>query len=440
MTRYLFDLNNILFLSLSIIFIGCPDEGIQPTTNPLQLTIEDASCTEVFIKISLNTSEANRTVTLKRGDSSIAIITITGNDSLFVDEGLLPKKSYTYTLVKDSWNVSAQTTTQDTTSHEVQWQLPDTLGAQGLIRDVWVFSKTDAWAVGEIYLKDSTGKIDNANPYNAAHWNGSTWELKQIPFYTVCGQEHRTAYRSSSIFAFSKNDIWIAMEGDQVARIDSSGQIKITCMPVSFSIKKLWGANPNSMFAVGNAGTMIHYSNGSWTKMESHTTVDLQDIWGIDETHIWATGTNVGDGHSVVLQYDGKQWTVIYDSENQSIQNKFQFRSVWATTESRLYLDGGSDLHIMNTRTNIIKQINTGQTYASYCVRGTNQNDIFTSGQASEVTHFNGYTWNLYPEIHSIGNGFAWFYKTYPTTHFVLLGGVILTQLNGFPVVVRGYR
>ena len=69
---------------------------------------------------------------------------------------------------------------EDTTSHVVQWQLPDTLGIRGVIRDVWVFNKNNAWAVGEIYLNDSTGKLDDANPYNAAQWNGSKWVIKRI--------------------------------------------------------------------------------------------------------------------------------------------------------------------------------------------------------------------------------------------------------------------
>ena len=36
----------------------------------------------------------------------------------------------------------------DTTSHAVSWYA-DTLGTQGLVRDIWVFNKTNVWAVGE---------------------------------------------------------------------------------------------------------------------------------------------------------------------------------------------------------------------------------------------------------------------------------------------------
>ena len=91
---------------------------VTPPTNPLQLTVEDVSCTEAFLKLTLAESETQKTITLKRGDSTIAIITMAGKDSLFIDEGLLPKHTYTYTLAAQSFTVTTQATTMDTTSHD----------------------------------------------------------------------------------------------------------------------------------------------------------------------------------------------------------------------------------------------------------------------------------------------------------------------------------
>ncbi len=438
MTKHLL---TALFLFL-LLFSGCPDSGVNPPPNPLGLTVENVTSTQVFLNLSLDQSETNRTVTLKRGDSTIfSNLRLPTSDTLVVDEGLLPNKTYTYTLSYLGFIATAQATTQDTTSHAVQWQVPDTLGAQGLIRDCWIFSRDNAWAVGEIYLADSTGKPDMANPYNAAHWDGNKWEVKQIMFYTVCGQQHRTAYPISSIFAFSNSDIWFAVYGDQVVRWDGNTQTSTMCMPVSFTISKIWGESSNSVYAVGNSGIVVHYTNGTWTKMESHTSVDLQDIWGIDDSHVWATGTTASDGHSVVLQYDGKQWTTIYDNSNATPSKLFYFNTVWTDNVNYLYLDGGGLHKLATTNNNYIgPQIITGQTYPSYRIRSTSQRDMFDTGQASEVAHFNGVSWYLYPELKAINDGFAWFYSAYPTKDFILIGGVSLTSLNGVPIVIRGYR
>jgi hypothetical protein len=326
----------------------------------------------------------------------------------------------------------------DTTSHAIQWQLPDTLGTQGIIRDVWVFDRNNAWAVGEIYLNDSTGKPDMVNPYNAAHWDGSKWNVLKVQFYTFCGQAHTNAYQAYAIWAFSPTDIWIA-SGSQIARMNGTAQTGTDCLSVS--VNKIWGLSGNVLYTAGALGQIGFYNGGSWTKMTSNTTVDLQDIWGIDGSHIWATGTNTGDGHCVVLQCNGSNWSTLYDSNNQPAQSQFQFGTVWTNTSSSLYLDGGSGLHLLTLNNlNIGSQINTGLTYVGSCIRGINQNDIYVVSTGGEVSHYNGSSWHLYPELQSIGGNNAWWRSVHPTNDFVIISGELFTSLNSFPVIVRGYR
>jgi hypothetical protein len=175
--------------------------------------------------------------------------------------------------------------------------------------------------------------------------------------------------------------------------------------------------------------------------MESNTTVDLQDIWGLDETHVWATGTRVSDGHSVVLAYDGIQWTTLYDSDTQPVSAKFQFSTLWTDSFADLYLTGGSELRIMTiSNATIGPRIITGRLYGSGQIRGIRRNDIFDSGAGGEVAHFNYKSWHLYQELKSLNGGNAAFPSVHPTKDFVLLGGLCFTALNGFPVVIRGYR
>jgi hypothetical protein len=177
--------------------------------------------------------------------------------------------------------------------------------------------------------------------------------------------------------------------------------------------------------------------------MTSNTTVDLQDIWGIDGSHIWATGTNTGDGHCVVLQCNGSNWTTLYDSNSQPAQPQYQFGTVWTNTPSSLYLDGGSKLRSLNLSNLAFgPEIETGQTYVTYKIRATRSNDIFAVSAAAELAHYNGSTWYLYPELKMLNNSsaFVFFYTIHPINDFVLVGGEFFTGLNGFPIVIRGYR
>jgi len=431
------------FLAL-LLFTGvdCKDEPpIVPPVNPLSLAVEDVTCTEVFLTLSLAGTETNRTVSMKRGDSIIATISIGETDSLFIDEGLLPKQTYTYSLVKDNWSASIQATTQDTTSHDIQWQLPDTLGAMGLIRDVWVFSRNNAWAVGEIYLRDSNGIIDNGTRYNAAQWNGTKWEVQQLK---VNFRGNIITPPINGIFAFSQNDIWLSSGVPIHGNGETWTQYHLFDMGVlssnDGSINKLWGAKSNNLFFVGNKGSIVRYSNGNWSKMESHTTVDLQDIWGIDESHIWATGTNVSDGRCVVLQYDGKQWTTIYDNANKPPNEFFGFRTLWTDRTDNIYLAGGSRTQLMYLNTKIFQQQNISAEWVALQIRGRNRRDIFEARDGSEITHFNGVDWHRYTEIKTLNSGYATFACVYPIQDFLLIGGFYFTGLNGLPVVIRGYR
>jgi hypothetical protein len=91
---------------------------------------------------------------------------------------------------------------QDTTSHNVVWQI-HTFGDPGpssWIRDVFAISDTDVWAVGSIQEKWG-------NPSNAAHWDGRGWTLMSLNVATSNPGEF--SYQDlRSVFAFSRDDVW----------------------------------------------------------------------------------------------------------------------------------------------------------------------------------------------------------------------------------------
>src|SRR5208283_1450615 len=186
-----------------------PSPFTTPTV-PLQLTVESITCTEAVLNISLAAGETQRALTLYRGNSTIATMTMTGSDSVFFDDGLLPGKTYTYTLASSKWNASAQATTMDTTSHNWTWEV-DTLGiANSYLYDIAILNDTLAYAVGYIYLNDSTGKFDQ-QPYGVAVWNGARWQFKRVMAIGPTGAVSNLT--PSGILAFSAADIWFANGG-----------------------------------------------------------------------------------------------------------------------------------------------------------------------------------------------------------------------------------
>jgi hypothetical protein len=71
-------------------------------------------------------------------------------------------------------------------------------------------------------------------------------------------------------------------------------------------LRDVWGVDNENVFAVGDEGTILHYDGVSWTQMNSGTTQNLRGIWGYGMQNIYAAGEN-----GTLLFYDGTNWTPI---------------------------------------------------------------------------------------------------------------------------------
>ena len=413
--------------------LTCPP----PTTSTVELSLNYTECTEVWIKLKFTDNNQPRGYAVLKDGKQLLSGTLLSGDTILIDTSVVAGHDYTYvaqrlnnsTMCDSSTPLSIHTL--DSTSHNIQWQI-DTLGAQGLIRDVWVFDRNNAWAVGEIYLKDSTGQINMSNPYNAAHWDGSKWELQRI-LYIYQGQSGWAPLYS--LYAFGLNDYWVCSNQP----MHWNGTIWQTYdIPSSIYnggyIKRAWGTSSNDFFIVGSSGAIAYYNGSSWTKINSNTTVDLQDIYGIDERHIWATGTNSDYNGTVILSFDGTTWKKLYEG------NYYGFSSVWTSTGRTLFVAGDSGPLTLESNTLMFKKLLTPASYVMYSVRATGANDIFFTGQNSEITHYNGSTCYLYANVQSMLNADTWWYSVKASKDFVVVGGGYYTGYNFAPVVARGYR
>jgi hypothetical protein len=291
-----------------------------------------------------------------------------------------------------------QVTTLDTTSHNWILDQPALFGegSYSILYDCQIISDTLAYACGEIYL--GTDPL----PYNFARWNGQQWELMRVQFYTFCGQPSMGSYPAKSIFASSAADIWIGMSGSQVVRWNGQSQGAPMCTPVS--INKLWGGDPNSIYAVGNVGGIAHYSNGTWQRMQSGTTETINDVWG---------GSNPLLGVNVVVAAVGWHGTpgeskllVLRGSSSRADTLAWPYPmnprySVWFDNGSRIYTGGYGVFVLSNNGWQEVRQLPVIYTTM---IRGSGPNDIMVCGGQGMLAHFNGLSWCVYPQV-ALGGG-----------------------------------
>ena len=283
----------------------------------------------------------------------------------------------------------------DTTSSNFTFQaftFGNTAAGSSYLNDVAIINDTDIWAVGAVYLTDSTGKPD-PNAYNAIHWDGSKWELKKVQFYTFCGQQSMGSYPANAVLSLGDSVIWIASINSQIAVMNGDKQTNIMCLPVSVS--KIWATNNNEVYTVGTNGQIGYYQSGIWQKIESGTTLPIQNIYGSVDSHgiqqiLCVASDKYTNEGSKLLQIKDNTVTALPDSGL-----PWSLSSVWFMSNGKYYI-AGDGLFETSSLGSAWAQVSGLPQIYSDAIRGEGYNDIVVSGSNGTLSHFNGIRWTNY--------------------------------------------
>jgi hypothetical protein len=398
-----------LLISLLITIISCDtnEPPIPPDTEKptLSLTLEDVSCIEAWIKLTTTNLELTATLTLKQfnpnGDTISQILNLNTQDSLLYIDSLLPNKNYQYQVSSIQHQVLSNVITAatlDTTSHDFTFDSFTFGGTAGssVLYDCVIISPENIWAVGEILVADTSQ--NGYTMYNAVHWDGVEWKLHRIMFYTICGQQDQNAYAASSIFAFSENDIWVGMQGSQIARLNDTTQISTQCVPIS--VRKLWGSDNQNIYAVGVNGQIAYYNGSLWTRIESGTDLNIYDIW-VEYNN---NKSNYEINLVAAQQFVGPERKILTLRNNVAEElstlniSPGSIHGIWFKTGRKYFITGNG----IYFKTNIYDSndwntsLSSLTAYYTYAIRGSSLNNIFICGSYGELLHFNGASWKSF--------------------------------------------
>jgi hypothetical protein len=297
----------------------------------------------------------------------------------------------------------------DTTSHSFTWKVERFgEGSSSALYDVAIVSDTLAYAVGEIYPKDSTGQIDTKR-FNVARWNDREWSIQRL-YYLFPGINP-----IRSVLAFNDHDVWFGM--GSLIHWDGARYVEVEVPSTLFPsiARKMWGTSSDDLYIVGNAGNLVHFDGGRWSKLETGTTLTIQDIWGAKDP---TTGTleiiavasepfYASRGRRI-LRVSGTTITTLSDSGiTQTLTG------VWFSASRGYYISGGGifDKHTLND-TEWLNALQGSGITVQYldAIRGNAVNDVFAVGANGDVLHFNGSSWRnfrdqtalTYGEFHAI--------------------------------------
>ncbi len=314
----------------------------------------------------------------------------------------------------------------DTTSQKFS-QETFILGELGsLLSDVAVVNDTLAYAVGEIFKKDSVGNVEHP-PYGLAIWDGKTWKLKRITARYPSGS---VSIRATGIFAFSESEVWIAW-GDVFrwdGRSDFLSMHQISKSPTNpngilnpnESADKLWGPSSSNLFVVGRGGGIAHYNGTEWRRINSGTAADIQDIWGSydekarEDVVLCAVSNTYEISERRILRVypTGRIDSILWRSDR-------RIHSIWFSEQKRIYTAGGG-VFIRNEHEEWSEQESI-PLYYTRRIRGVKNNDVFVSGDFGLVAHYNGVRWKSW----SIPEAGILFSNDYKAGIFMTVGSTI---------------
>ncbi len=400
----------LLVIGIGLYFLiatGSCNDDILPPQKPvvIQLSTDDVGVTEAWIKVTTN--DAKGTFALTRDSITVAANLHSPIDTIIHDEGLLPNHTYNYFAETDT---PLTITTMDTTSHNFTWQI-DTLGDgdASALYDVAIINDTLAYAVGEIYKKDSTGQFETT-PYNAAKWNGTKWELMRIKFRLDYGTSIVYTYTTiSAIFAFTPNDIWFCHYVGGVTRYKDGNWVmmEFPLFDGPGGANKIWGVSSSNLYFVGSNGRITHYNGSTWQKLQSGTTLNIYDIWGAYNSkkaghEILAVATNLTTTRErKILSINGTSVTTISDNPITR-----ELTGLWFIPNRHYYVvgEGIFEKHILSDTSWKDNGFDISNYYTTK-ITGNDINDVFIVGSFGECLHFNGVSWKSFREGYTAING-----------------------------------
>ena len=287
----------------------------------------------------------------------------------------------------------------DTTSHEFIWHL-DTVGARGGLWDIAIIDENNIWAVGDVYLRDSSGALD-PDPYGLAKWNWTSWKLELVAYHGF-GSSTLHPGPLFTIRAFGENDVYVCSSTNLLWWNGVTWTEKAFFMQnLSFTgqVRKMWGANGSDLYCVGRSGALYRFTGTTWTSIASGTDVDFKDIWGSTSgtrTEILVLASNgasfpLGKG---LVRVEGSNTTVMPTDSLSDVLS-----SIWFWPNGKYFIAGSGFYSTQSLSTPWIRNPMQSIFYMD-CVRGTGTNDIVVVG-SKMVSHYNGSTWRQFtsPEI-----------------------------------------
>ncbi|HRI46541.1 MAG TPA: hypothetical protein PK559_05495 [Ignavibacteriaceae bacterium] len=399
----------LLLLPLLFSAVSCnkptePNE--QPINYPNEITVADAYCAELWINVNTNDNNLLNDTLILRTESKILLefLTASSPKEIYINN-LSPSNTFTLYLTDKQGRKRSNTlkvSTLDTTSSIYTWEKFQFGNGQAssLLYDVAIIDENNIWAVGEIHVNDSLGNYD-PKIYNAVHWDGSKWEPKRI-LSSICGSTGTAVICIYAIYAFDSTNIYFS-DGGELIHFDGQ-TYKQDCTVnqlLTGRINKIWGKSSSDLYVAGINGALVHYNGSSWTKLESGTTLDINDIHGANGEILCVAANVLGSFDLDILRIKNQNVDKLPKADMSSYMS-----GIWYDGHQKYYVAGGGIWKSYKDEIHWKTEPRT-RTYYLIGIDGFGVNSIVGVGSFGEMLYYNGMNWrSLINETYLVSGDF----------------------------------
>ena len=397
-----------LLLGLSFLLHSCTEtiDPPPPSTNVIQLSLQEASYSKAFLKITLPDTLTPRSVVLKRNGTVVASLLMQKRDTIIVDSNLVPKTTYTYLALRlrDTTAIEQsqplQVTTRLKSPRDFSWTV-DTLAYPGsmqtLMRKIYATSPENVYLVGA-----------NERGYGKMyHYDGRTWEPVKlsnleggyisgaIDLWSIYGFRQDNIYAVGSKLELNQHPPPNILDSSFIMHYDGTEWREVMLPKKGRTVESIWGADPNDIWAGGTEGAFYHYDGVSWKYMPFDSSIAVWDIFGFSRNEVYAILfkkidlVQPDDSMKIFFyHYDGNTWSA-KDSSYLYFAQRFGHAKLWGNSSSNLFSSG---LGIFQSRGASWERIfHPG--IVMLAMHGRTENDILVAGTESRIFHFDGESW-----------------------------------------------
>jgi hypothetical protein len=184
----------------------------------------------------------------------------------------------------------------------------------GNFQSVWGSSASDIYAVGD-------GGV--------FHWNGVDGWTVQVP----TGSDYRAVGGADAQHIWAVGETSIINGSGSVLFSSGDGTWSAIPLPPLPLLTNIWVTSANEVFAVGDAGTIIHLISGTWrTESIGQANVVLRAVWGSSASDVYAVGEGPANGVIAHSAGDGTWTTTIVSAQ--------ELTSIWGSSASNIHIGG----------------------------------------------------------------------------------------------------